>query len=285
MLTVQEIFDRYQAIRGRLPETAFPGRTKDIRSLMDIADHVDAFVFDAFGVLNVGETPIPGAAARLDALRAHGCAIRVLSNAASYNHAGAVEKFRKLGLNIRSNEIITSRDAALAALDDRVWGCIAAPADDLSDIPGKTVRLGDDQTLYDQAEGFLFLSSDTWSLFRQAVLRQTLSQARNSTTRCGGDFDRSRTAQHFLKASIYRTRDEAGFRYIPRMAAIYSLSKALTALFWFIVHPRRVIFRACLTRCDKPHAIHRSVNPWEEKPIARSADKIGCVTVEIGETL
>lgn len=40
---------------------------------MDIAHDVDAFVFDAFGVLNVGETPIPGAAARLDMLRAGVC--------------------------------------------------------------------------------------------------------------------------------------------------------------------------------------------------------------------
>ena len=111
---------------------------------MDIADQVDAFVFDAFGVLNVGETPIPGAAARLDALRARGCAIRVLSNAASYKHEDAVEKFRKLGMQVASNEIITSRDAALAGLDKRAWGCIAASADDLSDIPAETLRLSDD---------------------------------------------------------------------------------------------------------------------------------------------
>ncbi len=42
------------------------------------------------GVLNVGETPIPGAAERLDELRARGCAIRILSNAASYKHEDAV---------------------------------------------------------------------------------------------------------------------------------------------------------------------------------------------------
>lgn len=175
MQTVQNIFDRYQAIRGRLPNVRFPQQTKSIGSLLDIADEVDAFVFDAFGVLNVGETPIPGAASRLDALRARGCAIRVLSNAASYDHAGAAEKFRKLGMRIASDEIITSRDAALASLDDRRWGCIAAQADDLSDIPGKPLRLGDDQALYDRAEGFLFLSSDGWTPARQTCLQQTLS--------------------------------------------------------------------------------------------------------------
>lgn len=142
---------------------------------MDIADQVDAFVFDAFGVLNIGETPIPGASARLDALRARGCAIRVLSNAASYNHAAAVRKFRNLGMQLTSDEIITSRDAALASLDDRVWGCIAAPADDLSDIPGETVRLADDRELYAQSEGFLFLSSEGWTQARQTCLQRALS--------------------------------------------------------------------------------------------------------------
>jgi glycerol 3-phosphatase-2 len=33
-------------------------------SLEEVADHVDGFLLDAFGVLNVGETPIPGAVAR-----------------------------------------------------------------------------------------------------------------------------------------------------------------------------------------------------------------------------
>jgi HAD superfamily hydrolase (TIGR01450 family) len=174
MQSVQDIFDRYQSIRSRLPAAKFTHCTKIIGSLMDIADEVDAFVFDAFGVLNVGETPIPGAAARLDMLRARGCAIRVLSNAASYNHQGAVEKFRNLGMNVTSDEIITSRDATLANLDNRTWGCIAATADDLSDIPSKTIRLGDDLSLYAQADGFLFLSSAEWSPSRQALLSKAL---------------------------------------------------------------------------------------------------------------
>ena len=174
MYTVQEIFERYEAIRGRLPKAKFPQQTRTIGSLMDIADQVDAFVFDAFGVLNVGETPIPGAAARIDALRARGCAIRVLSNAASYNHEGAVEKFRRLGMSIAREEIITSRDATRVSLDERLWGCIATPADDLSDIPGRSVHLGDDPVQYEQVEGFLFLSAAGWSHARQALLCHAL---------------------------------------------------------------------------------------------------------------
>ena len=171
---VNSIFERYQSVRGRLPRARFGAETTVLSSLMDVADEVEAFVFDAFGVLNVGETPIPGAAERLDRLRGAGCAIRILSNAASYTHDRAVEKFQKLGMRVEPDEIVTSRDAALRGLDDRLWGCIAAPGDDLSDILAATLRLGDDPADYDRAEGLLFLSTEVWTVQRQAMLTQSL---------------------------------------------------------------------------------------------------------------
>lgn len=174
MEDVANIFDRYQAVRHRFPSASFASQTMDVESLLDIAPEVDAFVFDAFGVLNVGETPIPGAAERLDQLREAGLAIRILSNAASYNHDGATEKFRKLGIRVAQEEVVTSRDAALAGLDDRLWGCIAAPSDDLSDIPGATLRLGDERAAYDRVDGLLFLSTEIWGPERQSILRDSL---------------------------------------------------------------------------------------------------------------
>lgn len=174
MDTVASIFDRYEAVRHRLPRAETRATTVEIDSLLDIAGEADAFVFDAFGVLNVGETPIEGASERLGQLRASGHAIRVLSNAASYNHEGAVAKFRRLGLTIAPHEIITSRDAALACLGPRLWGCIAAAADDLSDVPAKACRLEDDPADYERAEGFLFLSTEVWTPQRQTLLARTL---------------------------------------------------------------------------------------------------------------
>src|SRR5210317_1856659 len=141
MHDVASIFHRYEAIRHRLPSAARAKSSIFIASLIEIADEIDAFVFDAFGVLNVGETPIPGAAQRLEELRHLGVQIRILSNAASYPHDQAVQKFRNLGIQIDSEEIITSRDAALNDLDDRLWGCIAADADQLDDIGKDTIKL------------------------------------------------------------------------------------------------------------------------------------------------
>ena len=174
MDTAATVFDRYEAVHHRLPSASPPASTSQIASLHDIAAHADAFVFDAYGVLNIGEAAIPGAAQRLRELREIGCQIRILSNAASYTHTGAVTKFQKLGMGVKDHEIITSRDATLAHLDERLWGCIAAPQDNLSDITAPTRRLVDDPTSYDQVEGFLFLSTEVWSLDRQALLESAL---------------------------------------------------------------------------------------------------------------
>lgn len=168
------IFDRYEAIRPRLPVAVVQPQPQSVADLGEIADQVDAFVFDAFGVLNVGETPIPGAASRVAALRARGCQIRVLTNAASYDRAGAVAKFERLGVLLEPDEIITSRDAALCVLDNRLWGVIAAPEDSLSDLEMPVIRLGDNPADYDRAEGFLFLSSANWSDARQRLLEVSL---------------------------------------------------------------------------------------------------------------
>ncbi|OBY25649.1 HAD-IIA family hydrolase [Leisingera sp. JC1] len=107
MQTVHSVFARYEDLRARLPENRTRPGTTAIASLLELQPHASAFVFDAFGVLNVGTEPIPGAAARLRQLRTAGCAIRILSNAASNGKAQTVEKFRALGFEIAPEEIIT----------------------------------------------------------------------------------------------------------------------------------------------------------------------------------
>ena len=97
MQTASDVFDAYEAIRTLLPPMPRAGAGKDIGSLLDIAAEADAFVFDAFGVLNVGDSPIPGAAERVAQLRARGKLIRVLSNAASYDRMAAFAKFARIG--------------------------------------------------------------------------------------------------------------------------------------------------------------------------------------------
>jgi HAD superfamily hydrolase (TIGR01450 family) len=176
MLTTQSIFDRYEEVRARFPNVIAREASLGITSLLDIADQVDAFVFDAFGVLNVGETMIPGADMRLDQLRARGCAIRILTNAASYDRDGAIAKFKRLGLRVEDDEIITSREAALQNLGEGHWGVIAADTDQLNDLPGNVTRLKDNADDYDTVKQFLFLSTADWTTSRQDLLVSAMQQ-------------------------------------------------------------------------------------------------------------
>lgn len=170
MHTTQSIFNRYEEISERFPKVAVRPETMDITSLLDITDDVDAFVFDAFGVLNVGETMIPGADRRLDQLREHGCAIRILTNAASYDRRRTIDKFKRLGLTVEDDEIITSREATLLHLTNGHCGVIAAASDSLSDLPESASRLEDLPETYNAVDYFLFLSTAEWTKPRQDLL-------------------------------------------------------------------------------------------------------------------
>jgi HAD superfamily hydrolase (TIGR01450 family) len=176
MQTTQSIFDRYEEVADRLPKVIDQPKTADISSLLDITDDIDAFVFDAFGVLNVGETMIPGADRRLDQLRERGCSIRILTNAASYDRAGAIDKFKRLGLSVADDEIITSREAALLHLADGHWGVAAATSDTLTDLPPSADRLEDCAKIYTAVDQFLFLSTAEWTEKRQDLLVAAMRQ-------------------------------------------------------------------------------------------------------------
>lgn len=176
MHTTQSIFNRYEEISERLPRIAAQPKTMDITSLLDITDDIDAFVFDAFGVLNVGETMIPGADQRLDQLHERSCAIRILTNAASYDRASAIEKFKRLGVTVADDEITTSREAALLHLTDGHWGVIFAASDSLTDLPAKASRLSDSPDIYDTIDHFLFLSTAEWTSTRQDLLMEAMNK-------------------------------------------------------------------------------------------------------------
>ena len=156
-------FERYEAVRARLPQASFPTQSQYLANLSDVADHFDGFVLDAFGVLNVGQTAIPGAVERMSELRNRGKKLAVLSNAASYTRAGARAKYQRLGFDFSDEEIITSRDVAAARMNaiapGAVWAALCDASDDFHDLPAMVVDAASDPDLLDSADAILFLSS------------------------------------------------------------------------------------------------------------------------------
>ena len=176
MLDTSSVFQKYESLRPRLPDFKCPNATIEINSILEIASEVDVFVFDAFGVLNIGENLIPGADLALKTLRDMDKQVRVLTNAASYDKCGTEKKFLDLGLYFAGEEIITSRDAALENVTPGLWGVITAETDNLNDLKAEYIRLADTKPDFDKVDGFLFLSTSCWNPKKQLVLRDSISK-------------------------------------------------------------------------------------------------------------
>ncbi|TCP43244.1 HAD-IIA family hydrolase [Rhodovulum marinum] len=166
-LDVETTFARYEDLHERLPAAAFDVVPQHAGTLEDVAERFDGFVLDAFGVLNVGDTPIPGAVERMARLRAMGKRLCVLTNAASYTRAEAEAKYRRLGFDFTVDEVVSSRDIAAAHLEAVApgarWAAICAEGDDFADIPADlTDAMADPAALY-RADAILFLSSARWT--------------------------------------------------------------------------------------------------------------------------
>lgn len=157
-------FQRYQEIRHRLPAASFPGQAQRVSGLDELADHFDAVVFDAFGVLNVGESPIPSAISRVGELRRAGKKVRVLTNAASLTKSASVQKFDTLGYDFCAEEIISSRGVLIAALRERNlsgrWGCVAPADAPLDDLPVDACIFDPDDAC--DLAGVIFLVGAGW---------------------------------------------------------------------------------------------------------------------------
>ena len=172
-------FARYQEVRHLLPYVDFPVGSLTVPDLGAILDRFDAFVLDAFGVLNIGERAIPGALARIAQMRAAGKALVVLTNGASFPRRAALAKYARLCSDFTEEEVVASRDIASAALSrftpDMLWAGITAGGAEFDDLPARIAPLADDEGLLRRADGFLFLGSEGWDVARQESLHAALA--------------------------------------------------------------------------------------------------------------
>lgn len=169
-------FEAYERARMHFPAAAFPPVAKRVADLGALVDDYDVFVFDAFGVLNVGERTIPGAVARVDALKAAGKTCLILSNAASYDAEAAHAKFRRLGFSFEPETIVTSRQAAIEAAGEEIrsgWAVLGLDPGEEGSLPFAP-RFPRTEEDFDEAPGFLFLSTLRWTLQQQEMLEASL---------------------------------------------------------------------------------------------------------------
>ncbi|NBB70317.1 MAG: HAD-IIA family hydrolase [Alphaproteobacteria bacterium] len=172
-------FDRYEQVRHRLVAATFPTAGEPVDDVAAVAERFDGFVLDAFGVLNVGASPVPGAVARIAQLRRAGKRLVVLTNGATRGRTAALATYRALGFDFAPAEVVASRDLAAAALRVRaglLWAAAGGPAPDLGDLGVPVRDLLADAGLFARADGFVLFSSAGWTRDHQARLAEALAR-------------------------------------------------------------------------------------------------------------
>jgi HAD superfamily hydrolase (TIGR01450 family) len=233
-------FDRYEAVRDHLPAARFADRAQTGETLLNVAPTVDGFVLDAFGVLNVGATAIPGAVERMAALRAMGKKLVVLTNGASQPRVAALAKYGRLGFDFVADEVVSSRDVAAATLAEVApgarWGAAASPGDDFADLPVTVGDLRLEPALFDAADGFVLLSSQCWDAALNDRLANALSRRPRPVVVANPDM----VAPH-----------EAGFSMEPGHFG-HVLRERLGIEPIFVGKPYPAVFDAALSRMGLP---------------------------------
>ena len=185
MKTCDSIFQRYEQVKSRFPSLkAERGFSIQVENLGNIEEDFDLFLFDAFGVLNVGETVIDGAPERIRSLQDQGKHIYFLTNAASYQKPLLVQKFKRLGFNIGPQNIVSSREVLIDYLQRNLifpkqiikkWGAISVcnmgdfPRDLDFAIYDSSTSDKDDDAFW-AADAYMFLSSANWTFSDQKKL-------------------------------------------------------------------------------------------------------------------
>lgn len=170
-------FAQYEKVRAALPDSEFPVTSRHVANIGEIADQFDVFLLDAFGVLNVGDTVIKGAAERVTALQNAGKQVFVLTNGASLPADVSLVKYRNMGFDFEQSDVIASRDALALELTDRkekLWGVMALETSRLDEFSVGTIQLGLEKSDYDKADAFFLIGSGQWDDKRHALLVETL---------------------------------------------------------------------------------------------------------------
>ena len=163
---------------ARLPAPRRRGRAEAAAGLAALAGRYDGFILDGYGVVNVGAEPVPGIVEAVRALRAAGKAVMVLTNGAGRPVHWTARRYAGWGLDLPERLVVSSRDSLEADLAARprrgLWGVMAKPGSELETLPVETALLGDDDSLYRVADGFVLLRSGEWTVERHRRLAAAL---------------------------------------------------------------------------------------------------------------
>ncbi len=181
---VWSLYDRYYNHTRLFPESEAPQKAcQFVDSLLAIKDEYDILLLDGFGVLNVGGTAVPHMPQMIKTLQSLGKETFVLTNGASYPTDIRAAMYPKLGYAIKTEHIISSRDAVETKMphfnltkEGKTWGVIVGDGAFIDRLPGNCVLLSKDNI--DFVDGFIFLATSYWNQTWQNLLTESLIKRR-----------------------------------------------------------------------------------------------------------
>ena len=146
--------------------------------LENILDNFDALLLDAFGVLNIGSSLIPGIIKTLEKARQKNIALLVVTNGASNNSFKKIDQLASLGLEFSNDEIISSRETAEIFLSfnqpDGPLGVLGNIGNNFN-IPNLSCfELEQDLDMFDEMNSFILLGTLQWDTVWQEILFNSL---------------------------------------------------------------------------------------------------------------
>ena len=146
--------------------------------LENILDNFDALLLDAFGVLNVGSSLIPGIIKTLEKARQQNITLLVVTNGASNNSFKKRDQLASLGLEFSNDEIISSRETAEIFLSfnqpEGPLGVLGNVGNNFN-IPNLSCfELEQDPNKFDEMNSFILLGTLQWDTVWQEILFNSL---------------------------------------------------------------------------------------------------------------
>jgi len=90
----------------------------DVKRPIPVLEGVRGLLLDLDGVFYVGDVPLPGQAGAIDAFRALGLAVRVVTNTTVISRAMLLERLERLGVPVSPDEVFTPAALARRVMED-----------------------------------------------------------------------------------------------------------------------------------------------------------------------
>ena len=178
-VNADSVINIYESMRDFFPKHLEKNREITLAPrLENILDNFDALLLDAFGVLNVGSSLVPGIIKTIEKARQKNITLLVVTNGASNNSYKKRDQLASLGLEFSNDEIISSRETAEIFLS---FNQPEGPLGVLGNVGNNFIipniscfELERDIDMFDEMNSFILLGTLQWDTVWQEILFNSL---------------------------------------------------------------------------------------------------------------